>query len=359
MLVYVGTFTGDTGAEGISVLDLDLSSGTLSHVQTVPGLISPSFLALHPTGRFLYAVERQWSTERTDVGAVSAFAVDRATGHLAPVNRKPSGGVSPAHVSVHSSGRFVFAAHYASGQVAVLPVSDDGRLADPSHVVQHDGRGPAPARQDGPHAHFVLPDPSGRLVFVCDLGIDRVQIYRLDQASGRLAPAAHPYAQVSSGAGPRHLAFHPSGHLAYVINELDSTISAFALDQGRGALSIIQTVSTLPDGFAGTSHTAHILVHRSGRFVYGSNRGHDSIAIFAVDPDSGRLSLVGHEPSGGRTPRTFTVDPAGDLLLAANQGSGTIVTFRIDGMSGRLTPTGHAFETPSPVCLVCASDRAG
>ena len=237
----------------------------------------------------------------------------------------------------------------------MLPISDDGRLGAATQIVQHEGRGPDPARQDGPHAHFVLPDVSGRLLMVCDLGIDRVQIYRLDQAASTLEPAAQPYAQVSSGAGPRHLAFHLSGRHVYVINELDSTISAFACDPDSGTMRIVQTVATLPDGFAGTSHTAQILVHPSGRFVYGSNRGHDSIAIFAVDPASGRLSLVGHEPSGGQTPRNFTIDPAGELLLAANQQSGTIVTFRIDGTSGRLTPTGHTFETPSPVCLVCAS----
>lgn len=359
MFVYVGTFTSDTGAEGISVLDLDVASGALRHVQTVPGLISPSFLALHPSGRFLYAVERQWSPERADVGAVSAFAVDGATGRISEIDRRPSGGVSPAHVSVHPSGRFAFAAHYASGQVSVLPISDDGRLSDATHVVQHEGRGPDPARQEGPHAHFVLPDPSGRLVFACDLGIDRVQIYRLDSAAGRLVPATLPYAQVSSGAGPRHLAFDPTGRYVYVINELDSTISAFAFDQERGTLRIIQTASTLPDGFAGTSHTAQILVHPSGRFVYGSNRGHDSIAVFAVDPASGRLSLVGYQPSGGKTPRNFTIDPTGELLLAANQQSGTIVTFRIDGASGRLAPTGRTYETPSPVCLVCVAERPG
>ena len=357
MFVYVGTFTGDTGAEGISVLDLDTGSGALRHVQTVAGLISPSFLGLHPTGRFLYAVERQWAPGRADVGAVDAFAVDAATGRITALNRQPSGGVSPAHVSVHASGRFAFAAHYGSGQVAVFPISDDGRLGAATHVVQHEGRGPDPARQEGPHAHFVLPDLSGRLVMVCDLGIDRVQIYRLDHAASRLEPAPLAYAQVSSGAGPRHLAFHPSGQFVYVINELDSTISAFAFDPDRGTMRIVQTVATLPDGFIDTSHTAQILVHPSGRFVYGSNRGHDSIAIFAVDDDGGRLSLGGHEPSGGQTPRNFTIDPAGKLLLAANQQSGTIVTFRIDGTSGRLAPTGHTFETPSPVCLVCATDR--
>lgn len=357
MFVYVGTFTGETGAEGISVLDLDQATGELSHVQTAAGPISPSFLALHPTGHFLYAVERQWTLDRTDVGAVGAFAVEATTGRITALNRQPSGGASPAHVSVHASGRFAFAAHYASGQVAVLPISDDGRLGAATHVVQHEGRGPDPARQEGPHAHFVLPDPSGRLVLACDLGIDRVQIYRLDHEAGRLEPAPLAYAQVSSGAGPRHLAFHPFGLFVYVINELDSTISTFAFDPDRGALRIVQTVSTLPDGYTGTSHTAQILVHPSGRFVYGSNRGHDSIAVFAVDAEGGRLSLVGHEPSGGKTPRNFTIDPAGELLLAANQQSGTIVTFRIDGTSGRLAPTGHTYETPSPVCLVCATDR--
>ncbi len=357
MFVYVGTFTGSTGSRGIYIYRLDTTTGALAHLQTAANLLSPSWLALHPQGRFLYAVERQWTPERSDVGAVSAFSVDGATGALTPLNRQPSGGVSPAYVSVHPSGRYALAAHYGSGQVAALPIGSDGRLGAASDVVQHAGQGPDAGRQEGPHAHFVTTDPSGRYVLACDLGIDRIVIYQLDLESGKLVANSLPYAQVSSGAGPRHLAFHPSGGYVYVINELDSTLSAFTFDASRGALQIVQTVSTLPGDFTGTSHTAQVVVHPSGRFVYGSNRGHDSIVIFAIDQATGKLTQVGHEPSGGKTPRNFNIDPTGAFLLAANQNSNTIVTFRIDQGTGRLAATGQVTESPTPVCIQFSSEE--
>lgn len=360
MFVYVGTFTGSTGSQGIYVYQMDTTTGSLAHLQTVPDLLSPSWVALHPQRRFLYAVERQLTPERSDVGAVSAFGIDEATGALTLLNRQPSGGVSPAYVSVHPSGRYALAAHYGSGQVAALPIGADGRLDVASDVVQHAGRGPDASRQEGPHAHFVTTDPSGRYSMACDLGIDRIMVYQLDLASGKLVSNALPFAQVSSGAGPRHLAFHPSGRHVYVINELDSTLSAFAFDASRGALQIVQTVSTLPGDFRGTSHTAQVVVHPSGRFVYGSNRGHDSIAIFAIDQATGKLALVGHEPSSGKTPRNFNIDPAGAFLLAANQSSNTIVAFRIDQATGRLAATGQVIESPAPVCIqFLAEERLG
>jgi len=355
MFVYVGTFTGETGARGISVYRMDGRSYVLTHVQTVPGLLSPSFLALHPTRPFLYAVERQLVADGAGVGAVAAFAIDEASGMLTLLNRQASGGVSPAHISVHPGGRFVLAAHYGSGQVAVLAVEDDGSIGKVIDVVQHVGRGPNSGRQEGPHAHFVTPDPSGTFVLVCDLGIDRVMVYRLDTETGTLIPNDISYAQVGSGAGPRHLAFHPNGRHLYVINELDSTIVAFHFDATRGACQIFQTVSTLPEGFHDVSHTAQILVHPSGNFLYGSNRGHDSIVRFALDPATGHLSAPLFEPSGGKTPRNFAVDPSGTVLLAANQDSGTVVPFRIAEHSGRLVPAGEPTQTPSPVCLVFAT----
>jgi 6-phosphogluconolactonase len=254
-------------------------------------------------------------------------------------------------VSVHPSGRFALAAHYGSGQVAALPIGPDGRLGSASDVAQHAGQGPNASRQEGPHAHFVATDPSGRYVLACDLGIDRIMVSTLDLATGKLLPNGLPYAQVSSGAGPRHLAFHPSGRHVYVINELDSTLSAFAFDAARGALQILQTVSTLPGGFTGPSHTAQVVVHPSGRFVYGSNRGHDSIVIFAIDATSGRLTLVDHASSGGKTPRNFNVDPTGTFLLVGNEASDTIVTFRVDRETGRLAMTGQTMASPAPVCI--------
>ena len=351
MFVYVGTFTEGTRARGISVYRMDVATGALALVQTVPGLLSPSFLALHPSGRYLYAVERHWTPERRDVGAVTAFRVAGTTGRLTSLDRRPSGGLSPAHASVHPGGRFALAAHYGSGQVAVLPIGPDGRLGGTSDIAQHAGRGPDPVRQESPHAHFVAADPGGRYILACDLGIDRVMVSTLDLATGELLPNGLPYAQVSSGAGPRHLAFHPSGRSVYVINELDSTLSAFAFDAARGALQIRQTVSALPARCTGPSHTAQVVVHPSGRFVYGSNRGHDSIVVFAIDTTGGRLTLVDHAPSGGKTPRNFNVDPTGTFLLVGNEESDTIVTYRIDRETGRLAATGQTMDSPSPVCI--------
>jgi 6-phosphogluconolactonase len=354
MFVYVGTYTGDGQgkAEGIYVYRMDESTGALSHVQTVKDLNSPTFLAFHPQRPFVYSVERKWhDTGRSD-GVVSAFSIDERSGELTLLNRQSSGGQSPAYVSVHPSGRYAFAANYGSGHVAAVPIGEDGHLGEPTSVVHHQGRSAHPRRQEGPHAHFITPDPTGRYVLSCDLGIDRVMIYRFDPAEGKLNPNDLPYAQVSSGAGPRHLAFHPSRRFVYVINEIDSTLSAFAWDEERGTMNILQTVSTVPEDVVDSNTTAQVVVHPSGKFVYGSNRGHDSIAIFAIDQDTGKVRLVGHEPTQGQTPRNFNVDPTGSLLLAANQASDTIVPFRIDQASGRLTATGHVTENPAPVCII-------
>ncbi|MGH2367131.1 MAG: lactonase family protein, partial [Chloroflexota bacterium] len=288
-------------------------------------------------------------------GSVSAFAVDSATRHLTLLNRQPSGGAGPCHVSVHPTGRHVFVANYGSGHVAALPIQADGQLGAATDVVQHKGKGPDARRQAGPHAHFITPDPAGRYVLACDLGIDQVLVYRWDGAAGgagKLVPNDPPAAAAPPGAGPRHLAFHPSARFVYVLNEIASTLSAFAYDPERGTLQMLETVSTLPEGFAGRNSTAQIVVHPSGRFVYGSNRGHDSIAIFAIAQDTGKLTALGHESTQGQTPRNFNVDPTGTFLLAANQNTNTIVTFRIEQEKGTLTPTGQVTETPSPVCLV-------
>lgn len=355
MFVYVGAATQESRDTGISVYRLNAVSGALSPVQTVAGLLSPTFLALHPhypQRPFLYAVERQWTPEQREVGAVAALVIDPQTGALTLLNRVRSQGTSPCYVSVHPSGRYVFAAHFISGQVAAFPVGQDGSVGDATDVVQHQGCGPQPQRQQGPHAHFIAPDPSGTYVLACDLGIDKVLIYRLEPDSGRLRPNEVPYGQVASGEGPRHLAFHPHGRTVYVINEIGSSLSAFAYDGARGTLTHLQTLSTLPEGFTERNSCAQIAIHPSGRFVYGSNRGHDSVAVFAIDEETGRVRPIGHEPTRGKTPRNFNVDPTGTFLLAANQDSGTIVGFRLDGQAGTLSATGHVVETPRPVCIV-------
>jgi 6-phosphogluconolactonase len=254
-------------------------------------------------------------------------------------------------MSVDATGRFVLVANYGSGSVCVLPIGRDGGLGDAADVVQHQGSSVNPRRQQGPHAHSITLDAANRYAFAADLGIDKVMVYRLDTASGKLIPNDPPWAQVKPGAGPRHFDFHPSGKYAYLINELDSTITAFAYDASRGIIREIQTVPTLPADFRGASTCADVHVSPSGKFLYGSNRGHDSIVIFRIDEATGRLSYVGHELTQGKTPRNFAIDPTGTFLLAANQNSDTIVTFRIDQQTGKLTPTGHVAEAPMPVCL--------
>ena len=356
ILVYVGTYTR-TGtraqgkAEGICVCRMDASTGALTLAHVVPGVVNPSFLTLDPRQRYLYAVSEVTETDGQVGGAVSAFAVDRATGALKYLNRQSTHGPGPCHLTVDRTGRFVLVANYAGGSVAMLPIHEDGRIGPVSDFVQHVGSSVDPRRQQSPHAHSINVDPSNRFALVADLGLDKVLVYRLDLTAGKLIPNDEPWAALRPGAGPRHLSFHPTGRYAYVINELDSTLTGFAYDETRGTLREIQTVSTLPEGFAGASHTADVHVAPSGRFVYGSNRGHDSIVIFAVDPETGELTYVGHESTRGEIPRNFAINPTGAYLLAANQRSDNIVMFRIDAETGKLTPTGHVIEVPTPVCV--------
>jgi 6-phosphogluconolactonase len=350
MFVYVGSYTDaplGSGA-GISVFGFAPETGELTLVQTVTGVANPSFLALDAEQRCLYAVEER------DAGGVGAFARDPETGQLTLLNRQASHGAAPCYVSLDGSGRHALVANYGSGTVAALPVAADGRLGPATGVVRHEGSGVDPARQQGPHAHMIAPDPTGRFVLATDLGTDRILVYGLDDATGRLTPhdRGPEHAATSPGDGPRHFAFGPDGRSLYVINELASTLSVYGYDGDRGALRARRTVSTLPEGVAGDTTGAHVAVSPDGGFVYGSNRGHDSIAIWAVDRASGELTSVGHEPTRGRDPRHFALDPSGRWLLAANQRSDTIVVFRRDAGSGRLTATGQVARTGSPVAIV-------
>ena len=311
---------------------------------------NPSFLALHPNGRFLYAVNEGLETGDQPGGAVSAFARDPESGNLTYLNRELSHGTDPCHLTVDLGGRCVLAANYSSGSVAVLPIGADGRVGPATYVDQHSGSS-VHQRQQGPHAHAIPLDPTGRFALCPDLGMDQLFVYRLDAAAGTLSPNDPPGARLAPGSGPRHLDFHPSKPWVYVINELGSTVTTFAWDGERGTLGEIQTVSTLPETYMGRSTCADIHVAPSGRFVNGSNRGHDSIAAFAIDEATGALTPLGHTPTGGRTPRNFAIDPTGTYLFAANQDTDTIVTFRLDAATGQLTPTGQVTNVPSPVCL--------
>ena len=348
-LVYLGTYTRGGESEGIYVCELDLRKGTLAHLRLAAKSKNPSFLALHPSGRFLYSVSEIADFEGKKTGAVSSFALDPKSGALKFLNKKPSGGGGPCHLVVDHGGKNVLVANYGGGSVNVLGVGADGLLADPTGFVQHKGSSVNPRRQKGPHAHSINLDGKGAYAFAADLGLDKILVYRFNPVAGTLTPNKVPSASVSPGGGPRHFAFHPGGKFAYVINEMASTVTAFSYEAKTGNLSEIQTVTTLPSGFSGNSSTAEVQVSPDGKLLFGSNRGHDSIAIFSIDSASGRLTARGHQATGGKTPRNFGVDPTGRFLLAANQNSDTVVVFRI-GPAG-LTPTGNVLNVPRPVCV--------
>ena len=347
--VYVGTYTG-AKSQGIYQMRLDLASGALGAPELAGEAVNPSFLAVHPSRKYLYAVNEVWGPAGKGASMVSAFAIAPDTGRLTFLNKNVSSGTGPCYVSVDREGHSALAANYASGSVFVLPIGADGRLGDPTAYIQHKGSGPNAKRQEGPHAHCIDPDPAGRFALACDLGLDKVLVYRFDAAKGTLAPNDPPAASVAPGAGPRHLAFHPNGRFVYVISEMASTVTAFSYDGARGTLAELQTLATLPADFSGASTCAEVKVHPSGRFLYGSNRGHDSIAIFAIGSD-GKLKALGHQPTQGKNPRHFAIDPTGAWLLAANQNSDSVVVFRIDPQSGGLSPAGSAATVSAPVCV--------
>ena len=359
--VYIGTYTDpilfgtgkilDGKGEGIYVYRMDSVSGAMEFITTISGTTNPSYLAFNADCSHLYAVNELKSYQDEPTGTVSAFAVDSKTGQLTFLNKKPTHGTDPCHLTVDKTGKHVLLANFMSGSVCVLPIQADGSLGDASDFIQHRGAGIDPARQQGPHAHAVTLDDANRYAFVPDLGLDKTLIYRFDAESGKLAPNEAPWVAVKPGAGPRHLVFHPKGRYAYLINELDSTVTAYGYDGDNGKLHDLQTISTLPEDYRGSSTCADLQVAPSGEFLYGSNRGHDSIVIYKIDRSTGRLNCIGHESTRGNTPRNFAIDPAGNFLLAANQDSDTIVTFHIDPQSGELHPTGQVTEVPTPVCV--------
>jgi 6-phosphogluconolactonase len=298
----------------------------------------------------LYAVNEVGEYLGKPGGGVSAFAIDPANGNLRLLNQQATQGADPCHLSIDSRKRSLLVANYTGGSVSVLPVRTDGTLSMVSHEDQHEGSGPK-EQQKGPHAHCVILDANERYAFASDLGTDKVMIYRFDRATGKLSPAKQPFAELKAGAGPRHLTWHPTGKYLYVINELDSTMAVFGYDERNGTLTPIQTVSTLPEDFIGISYCADVHVSASGRFLYGSNRGHNSIVVFEIDPQTGKLKLVQHRSTEGDWPRNFAIDPSGLWLLVANQRSDNIVMFLIDERTGQLTGMGQIAEIPSPVCL--------
>lgn len=349
---FVGTYSRDESiSEGIYTSTFNDETGTL----TVPELAiagdNPSFLAVHPTKDLLFACIETNDFGDKPTGAVSAFRVDMASGKLTLINQQPTGGGAPCHANIDATGKFLLVANYLGGNVAVFPIGEDGSLAESSCLINHVGSGPNQGRQKSPHAHSINLSQDNQYAYVADLGIDRILIYRFDAQHGRLVPSAADRVAIKPGAGPRHFSIHPSGKFAYANSELTCEATAFQRDTVSGALTPIQTISTLPDEFDGRKSTAECLVHPSGKFLYVSNRGHDSIAVYTIDQQSGKLTRVEIEKTAGEEPRNFVFDPSGKWLIAENQNSDTIVVFTIDQSTGALAPTGNRITVGKPVCI--------
>jgi 6-phosphogluconolactonase len=349
-LVYVGTYTGK-GSEGIYAYRFDPATGETKSIGLIAATDNPSFLAVDPKGRFLYAVNELDTFRKEPTGAISVFAIDRGSGKLKLLQQVSSLGAGPAHVSLDKSARYLMVANYNGGNVAVFPIGNDGRLGRHSAFVQDVGSSVNPERQAGPHAHAIQVTNDNRFVIAADLGLDKLLVYRFDANTGSLTPGSPKFVEVDPGAGPRHIAFAPSGKFVYVVNEMASTVTVFAYKPGPGTLHRIQTIPTLPKNFAGKNTAAEIVVDAKGRFLYVSNRGNDSIAVFIINPDNGNLESLEWVPSGGKTPRNFNIDPTGNWLFAANQESNNIRLFQIDQRSGRLIPTSRSLKVVSPVCI--------
>ncbi|HSL55598.1 MAG TPA: lactonase family protein [Pyrinomonadaceae bacterium] len=348
LTLYVGTYTSGK-SEGIYVYRMDRATGALTKFSSIKS-VNPSFLTIDRSKRYLYAVNEVGEYAGKPSGSVSAFAIDAATGNLRLLNEQATQGADPCHLSIDTRKRALLVANYTGGSVTVLPVRTDGTVGMAIDVKQHEGSG-IKEQQKGPHAHCVILDRSERHALAADLGIDKVMIYTFDRATGKLSTGKQSFAELTAGAGPRHLTLHPSGKYLYVINELDSTMTSFRYNELNGTLTLIETVSTLPGDFAGVSYCADVHVSPSGRFLYGSNRGHNSIVVFEINPRTGKLTPVEHVSTEGNWPRNFTIDPAGKFLLVANQRSDNVVVFNIDKNTGRLTPTVNNEQIPAPVCL--------
>jgi 6-phosphogluconolactonase len=347
---YFGTYTNNGKSKGIYCYKLDLASGKLTSVGVTEGIKNPSFVSIHPSGNYLYAVSEVSDADGKPGGAVSAFALDRKTGALKPLNHQSSEGAGPCHVAVDKTGKVAIVANYGSGSIASLPIKSDGSLEKAATAIQHEGSSVVPARQAGPHAHSINVSADNRFAIAADLGLDKLLIYKLDPAKGTLAANDPAFAKTPAGGGPRHFAFHPNGRFAYNCNEISSSVTAHAYDAAKGTLTEIQTISTLPEETKGNS-TAEIQVHPSGKFLYCSNRGHDSLAIFTIDEKTGKLTAAGHQKTLGRTPRNFGIDPTGRYVIACNQATDNVAVFRVDEGSGKLSQVGEPISVPTPVCV--------
>ncbi|MBI1280992.1 MAG: beta-propeller fold lactonase family protein [Anaerolineaceae bacterium] len=355
MLLFVGTYTEPlphvptAHAEGINTYSFDPTTGKIDYLSSTHGIDNPTYTTVDRAGKHLYAV-CEFEGGRENVCA--AFKIDRDTGILSLINEIPTLGDASCFVTVDHSGKYVMVANYAGGKTAImLPIREDGGLGMVSETVQHEGRSVNEERQTSPHGHCILPDPNNNYVVVADLGIDQLVRYKLDASNGKLIPAFEGSVKLDAGSGPRHFVFHPSGEFVYVLSELLATVTVFSYDAVSGMMHNLQTISMLPEGYDGQKWAAAIRITADGRFVYGSNRGHDSLAMFAVDQQSGQLTSLGFQSTGGKVPRDFNIDPTGQWLLAANQATDTVVTFKINPTTGVLEETGIVAEVATPVCL--------
>lgn len=356
-VVFVGTYTEPEGSrsEGIYVYRMDPSSGKLTFQTVVKGIINPAYLVIHPRQDFLYAVSEVQVFAGQAEGSVSAFAINSTSGELTLLNSQSSHGKDPCYVSIERTGQFALIANYTSGSIAMLPLQADGRLGPARQLIQHSGSSVHPERQTGPHAHCILPDPTNHFAIVADLGLDKVLIYRMDLQQGKLQK--HAEVDVQPGGGPRHLTFHPNGRYAYLINELNSTLTSYRCHADAGRFEELQTVEALPQNFKGENLCADLHVSPGGKYLYASNRGHDSLVCFLIDERTGRLTYRNHTSTEGQVPRNFAIDPGGAFLLVANQATDNIATFRIDPASGQLFNTGHGAEVSMPVCVKFAQSQ--
>jgi 6-phosphogluconolactonase len=355
-LVYFGTYTG-TKSQGIYVSRFDSTTGKLSPPELAAKTTNPTFLAIAPGGNFLYTVSEVDQIGGKRTGAVDAFALDAKSGRLTPLNRQNSGGSGPCHVAVDATDKCLLVANYGGGSIAALPINPDGSLGEAATTMQHTGSSVNTNRQSGPHAHFILPSPDNRFTLDCDLGLDKIFINHLDASAAKLTPNEPAFTTVDPGSGPRHLLFSLDVKFVYLINELAGTITVFSYNAENAGMTQVQTISTLPRDFSGNNTDAEIALHPSGKFLYASNRGHDSIAVFAVDQTTGKLTFVEHQSTMGRTPRNFAIDQTGHWLLAENQGSDLVVVFAIDSDTGKLRPTGQSISVGAPVCAVFVAEK--
>lgn len=349
IFLYIGTYTHGE-SEGIYIGQMNSFTGQLELIGNTRSN-NPSFLAIDQQNQYLYAVNEVSEFNGEKSGSVSAYKINQEARELSLINQQSSKGTAPCYLTIDRTGSFVLLSNYADGSVSTLPIEKDGKLGAAIDTYKHEGSSIHPERQQGPHAHSIVLDPNNQYAYAPDLGIDKIMIYRFNPRQGKLEPNDIPWVKVAGGSGPRHFTFHPNGKFAYLINELDASLIVFHHNSENGALEEFQRVLTLPDDFDGVNLCADIHVHPSGKFIYASNRGHDSIVIFSIDEKSGELIYIGHQSTKGKTPRNFAIDPTGNFLLVANQDSNNIITFKINKETGKLTYTGQTIEVPMPVCL--------